>query len=383
MEQISERLGGSLDLLTRGGRTAVTRQRTLKGTLDWSYELLSEDEKKLFGRLSIFSGGWTLKASEAVGSGEDIEEGEVLDLLSGLVEKSLVMARESDQAGARYRLLEPVRQYALQKLEENEQSEAAKRAHAEYFLALAEEAEPQLIGPREVEWFDRLEEEHDNIRAALTWSLEDSDAELGLRLAGAMQKFWYFRGHSREGQKWLEEELAKGDGASAIARAGALLGVGWQADGQGDLDRMRKSATEGLTLVEEAGLGDGHRALFLNVLGDVTGQEGDYEQATKLLEESLAFSRKANDALGIVHSLLLLGHAAGLPGDHNRARAFFEEGQVLSRELGSAFVRGSLPRPPPRRSLPRRRSRRRRLRPSFLPGSHLGRSKCSNWWPRE
>lgn len=150
--------------------------------------------------------------------------------------------------------------------------------------------------------------------------------------------FWYWRGRYREGQKWLEEGLAKGDGASAIAQAKALLGVGWQSDGQGDLDGMRKSATEGLTLVEEAGLGDGHRALFLNVLGDVTGQEGDYEQATKLVEESLALSRQANDVKGIVHSLLLLGNAS--ISDQEKARTFYEEGQILSGKLGSAFVRG-------------------------------------------
>ena len=156
-EQISERLEGSLDLLTRGGRTAMPRQQTLKGTLDWSYELLSEDEKELFGRLSVFARGWTLEASEAVGAGEGVEKEVVLDLLSGLVEKSLVVVKGSDQGRVRYRLLEPIRQYALEKLEESGEVEAAKRAHAEYFLAMAEEAEPELWGPRDVEGLDRLE----------------------------------------------------------------------------------------------------------------------------------------------------------------------------------------------------------------------------------
>ena len=157
LEQISERLKDALGLLTRGGRTAVPRQRTLKGTLDWSYDLLSEPERGLFRRLSTFAGGWTLEASEAVGSGEGVEEGEVLDLLSGLVEKSMVVTKGSDKGGVRYRLLEPVRQYALERLEESGEAEAAKRAHAEYFLALSEEAEPELLGPREAEWYDRLE----------------------------------------------------------------------------------------------------------------------------------------------------------------------------------------------------------------------------------
>src|SRR5919112_4059450 len=134
LEQITQRLTDSLKLLTGGARTAVNRHRTLKGALDWSHDLLSEDEKKLFGRLSVFAGGWTLEASEAVGVGGGVEEGEVLDLLFGLVEKSLVVTRGSDQEDVRYRLLEPVSQYALQKLEESGEVEAARSAHAENFL---------------------------------------------------------------------------------------------------------------------------------------------------------------------------------------------------------------------------------------------------------
>jgi len=175
VKQISERLEGSLELLTRGGRTAVPRHRTLKGALDWSYDLLFESERKVFRRLSVFARGWTLEASEAVGVGGGVEEGEVLGFLSGLVEKSLVVAKSSGEGGVRYRLLEPVRQYALEKLKESGEAEAAKRAHAQYFLAMAEEAEPELLGPRETEWYDCLEEEHDNIRVALSWLLDGAD----------------------------------------------------------------------------------------------------------------------------------------------------------------------------------------------------------------
>jgi non-specific serine/threonine protein kinase len=203
LEQISERLGGSLELLTHGGRTAVPRQQTLKGALDWSHDLLSEPERVLFRRLSTFAGGWILEASEAVGAGDGVEEGEVLDLLYGLAEKSLVVAKGSDQGGVRYRLLEPIRQYALEKLEESGEAEAAKRAHTEYFLAMAEEAEPELFGPRDVEGFERLEGEHDNLRAALSWSLERGEAELALRLGGALGMFWHAHGHLGEGRRWL------------------------------------------------------------------------------------------------------------------------------------------------------------------------------------
>jgi non-specific serine/threonine protein kinase len=166
--QISERLTDSLKLLTGGARTAVLRQQTLRGTLDWSHDLLSEDEKKLFGRLAVFAGGWTLEAAEAVGAGGSVEEGEVLDLLSGLIEKSLVGTKGSDQGGARYRMLEPVRQFARQKLKEGEESEEARHRHATYFLTLAEQAEPRLLGPEDREWLERLEREHDNLRAALS-----------------------------------------------------------------------------------------------------------------------------------------------------------------------------------------------------------------------
>src|SRR5829696_430556 len=339
IEKISERLEGSLELLTRGGRTAVPRHRTLKGALDWSHELLSESERKVFRRLSTFAGGWTLEASEAVVSGEGVEGREVLDSLSGLVEKSLVVPKRSDEGGVRYRMLEPIRQYAQEQLEESGEAEAAKRAHARYFLALSEEAEPELLGPQETQWYERLEEEHDNIRATLSWSLEGADPELGLRLAGAIWWFWHRHGHLSEGLTWLEGGLAKEGRASAIARAKALGGIGWLAYGLGDLQRMKESATKGLKLSAEAGLGGSLRALFLNLLGDVSWREGDHERATTLAGESLALSREANDMGGIANSLLLLGTASLWgSGDMDQARAFYEEGLAISRELGSASI---------------------------------------------
>jgi len=192
LEHISERLEGSLDLLSGGARTAVSRKRTLRGTLDWSHELLSEPERKVFRRLSVFAGGWTLEAAEAVASGEDIDETEVVALLSGLVEKSLVVAEPTERGGVRYRLLEPVRQYALEKLEQSGEAEDIKRSHVEYFLTLAEEAEPWLSGPRGAEWFERLEEELDNIRVALSWARARGEAESSLRLAGSLGGFWFW-----------------------------------------------------------------------------------------------------------------------------------------------------------------------------------------------
>jgi predicted ATPase/DNA-binding CsgD family transcriptional regulator/Flp pilus assembly protein TadD len=339
LEQVSQRLEGSLSLLTRGGRTTEPRHQTLKGTLDWSHELLSEDEKKLFGRLSVFAGGWTLEAAEAVGPGQGVEEEGVVDLLSGLVEKSLVVARESQESGVRYRMLEPVRQYAQEKLEERGEVEDTKHAYAQYFLALAEEAEPELLGPRETHWYNRLEEEHDNIRAVLSWSLEGANPELGLSLAGAIWWFWQRHGHLKEGLRWLDEGLAKGGGASAIARAKALEGIGWLAYGQADAIRMKESATEGLRLSAEARLGSHHRALFLELLGVAGWQEGDYERATKLAEESVNLSREANDLGVLANSLIELGTASvWRVGGQEQARSYYEEALATSRELGSASI---------------------------------------------
>jgi non-specific serine/threonine protein kinase len=217
---------GSKPTLERGHlllkSSSYNSHQALKGTLDWSYDLLSGSERKVFIKLPVFAEGWTLEALEAVGSGEGVAESEVLELLSGLVEKSLVVAKGADEGGARYRLLEPVKQYALEKLEERGEAEEAKRAHAQYFLALAEEAEPELLGPQETEWYNRLEEEHNNIRAALVWS--GAEPELGLRLAGAIWWFWHRHGHLSEGLRWLDEGLAKRGGASAIARVKALGG---------------------------------------------------------------------------------------------------------------------------------------------------------------
>jgi non-specific serine/threonine protein kinase len=246
VEQISERLEGSLKLLTHGGRTAVPRHRTLKGTLDWSHELLSESERKVFRKLSVFAGGWKLEASEAVGVGGGIEEEDVLDVLSGLVEKSLVAARERQESGVRYRMLEPIRQYAREKLEEVGEAEEARRRHATFFLALAEEAEPKLQGPEDKEWLERLETEHDNLRAALSWALEQREADLGLRLAGALWLFWEGHGHYGEGHRWLEQTLARGSQASAVARAKALEGKGRLIFDSDERDEAVIAAREGL-----------------------------------------------------------------------------------------------------------------------------------------
>jgi predicted ATPase/DNA-binding CsgD family transcriptional regulator len=331
--QISQRLEGSLELLTRGGRTAVPRHRTLKGALEWSYNLLSADEKKLFGRLSVFAGGWALEASEAVGAGGGVEEGEVLDLLSGLVEKSLVMSRGDDPGGARYRLLEPVRQYALDKLEESDEAEEARRRHAWFFLGLAEETVTEMRGPEQAAWLDRLEAEHDNLRGALSWALERGEPELGLHLAEAFWWFWESRGYFVEGRWWLEQALAKGSRASS-ARAKALDGVGWMAFNVGDVERAVAAAKEGLKLRTHAKIEPSTAASLLRILALKAEMRGDYERATELFRESLDLGRETEDKLTMVWSVIQLGLVASDQGDHERATQLYEEGLALCLESG-------------------------------------------------
>jgi predicted ATPase/DNA-binding CsgD family transcriptional regulator/Tfp pilus assembly protein PilF len=349
LEEISQRLEGSLDLLTRGGRTATPRQQTIRGTLDWSHELLSEQERKVFRRLSVFAGGWDLEASEVVVSGGDIEEKEILDLLSGLVEKSLVIAEPAaDGDGVRYRLLDSIRQYAMEKLEQSGEIEDVKRAHAEYFLALAEEAEPQLIGPREAEWFERLEEELGNLRAALSWAQGHREADMDLRLAGALGSFWFWEGHCGEGRGWLEGALTQEGPASTLARAKALGAASLMASQLGDHARAKEAAEEGLRLSKKVGTEDSRRpffvwnsptTFFLNRLTNVSLEEGNFERATALGEECLRLSRQSNEAQGIVWSLLTLAIVATLRADYGQAERLYAEGLNLARKLGSAYAR--------------------------------------------
>src|SRR5215204_5752953 len=349
LEQISERLEGSLELLTRGDRTAAARQRTIRQTLDWSYELLSEPERKVLRRLSVFAGGWTLEASEVVVSDESMGQSEVLELLSGLVEKSLAIAElTAESGGVRYRLLDSIRQYALEKLEQSGELEDVKRAHAGYFLALAEEAEPELIGPRETEWFERLEEEIDNLRAALSWASEHGEAELGLRLAGSLMSFWLTEGHYGEGRGWVEGALTQEGPTSALARAKALGAASLLATRQGNQVRAKEAAEEGLRLSKEAGIehsrepffpGGIPATFFPNLMATVAMNEGVHERARALGEEGLALGRQADAAQGIVWSLLTLAIAATLRADYEQAERIYAEGLSLSRELDSAYWR--------------------------------------------
>jgi len=339
VEQIAERLEDSLGLLTTGSRTAAPRQRTLKATLAWSYELLSEPERKLFGRLSVFAGGWTLEAAEAVGAEPGarggIEEDEVLDLLGRLVDKSLVVAEAGAEEGApRYKMLEPVRQYGWEQLEETEQ---VRERHASYYLALVEEAEPELIGAKQVAWLERLTTEYGNLRAALNWFLDEEGAEpeerarMGLRLAAALGRFWGHHGPS-EGREWLEKGLAKSGASPASLRAKALNEAGFIAIYHLDPQALAM-LEEALALFKELEDQSG-QALSINYLAHTTGILANHERVTTLREEAEALLEEpVEDRRAAAHLHLTLGMMAIIEQDHEQVVIRIEEALALFREV--------------------------------------------------
>ena len=331
--QISERLEDSLGLLTGGGRVREPRQQTLRGALDWSHELLPAPERVLLRRLSVFAGGWTLEASEAVGSGGGIHEDDALDLLSNLVEKSLVVAEETEKGEARYRLLEPVRQYALQKLEESGEAEAVRRRHAEFFVALAERARPELRTARQVEWLDTLERENGNLRAALAWTLA-SDVEIAARLGWALWAFWNIRNRHREGQGWLDPVLARREELPLPLRARAIMAAGAMAYAQGGDEVVERYDEELMELSRRVGR-DPHLEAYAHAgFGLVATARGDFEAAMEHLEAALPlFQESGEEGLG-AQAHTWVGMILLPQGDPDRAEQRFEEGLALGRRIG-------------------------------------------------
>jgi predicted ATPase/DNA-binding SARP family transcriptional activator/DNA-binding CsgD family transcriptional regulator len=347
VEQISERLQYSLGLLKSGSRTITSRQRTLRGAMDWSFNLLSEPERRLFRRLSVFAGGWTLEAAEAVSAGDGIEKEAVLELLWRLVNKSLVVAESGTQgAAARYRMLEPIRQFAREKLEESREVDEVQTLHAEFYLELAEEAEPELAGAQQGLWVERLEAEHDNLREALSWMLEAGEGEHGLRFGAALWRFWLDRGYLSEGIGWLDQVLAGSVPGSLALRVKALEGLGWLTQTQGDTEGAEATYDEMLELSRESD-DKGNVATALNSLGALAVARGDNERARALLEENLAVLRKleaegsADTQRKRYHSLNLLGVLANnQEGDYVRGATLFEECLALARDVRDTYLIG-------------------------------------------
>jgi len=335
--QIAARLGDPLKLLTTGSRTAPLRQQTMRGALGWSYNLLSTSERRLFHRIAVFVGGCTLEAAEAVATGNGINEDDVLHLLYGLVNKSLVVAKSNDDGPLRYRMLELVRRYGVERLEESGESDTVRQQHSTYFLALAEEADPQLRGAQQEVWLDRLEREHNNLRAALSWMLARDETGLALRLAKALGEFWHMRGHLDEGLQWLEACLTKGDTAETTTRAKALASAGYMACSQGDYERSIALNERSLALSRKLADTVG-AAVALSNLGWTSLLQNQCEQASKLAQKALTLQRTVGDASGVSRSLPVLALVMVAQRDYERALALHEENLRLARKVEDSFA---------------------------------------------
>ena len=339
---IAARLDKSIALLADGPRDVLPRHRTLRAALDWSWDLLSGQERTLLRRLSVFAGGWTLNAAEAV-CGDDDPGGEGLSgtlwtILDGMADKSLLMSDETDTQ-TRYKLLETVRQYAEWHLTACGQELGATRdRHLHWCVALAEEAEPHLSGPEQGAWVAQLEREHDNLRAALGWAREQENGARALRLAGALCRFWQMRGYLGEGRSHLDAALAQEPATSvpSAARARALNGAGTLADSQGEYGRAAALHEEALEVHRILGDTRG-TANALNGIGNAIQKQGDYGRAVTLHEEALALRRALGDTWSVAASLSNLAVSLHLQGGYERPVALLEEAVALKRDLGDTW----------------------------------------------
>src|SRR5437868_6015938 len=354
-QQMLPRLERSLSLLASGGRTLPERQRTLRGAIAWSYDLLEKPEQTLFRRLSVFSGGWTLEAADAVAEPERLEL-EPVEGLSALVDKSLVRPIDPTAGFPRFAMLETIRQFGQEALLSESELDPTRRRHGEYFLNLALQAEVQLTGDQQAAWLEQCERELDNLRAALRWAIDAGEADLGQEAAGALWRFWQQHGHLAEGRGWLNELLAmpSGQGRTA-ARAKALTGAGgiawWQ------IDRDSAGVFYGEALAIERELGEPVRiaeALYNQAF--VVGASGDIDSSAALLEESLELFRRAEVEHGVARVLAMLVIRDAQAGKWQSAIARLEEVVAIWRRLGVrlqlafdliwlAFARGRAGRP--------------------------------------
>ena len=369
------RLGQCLVVLTGGAQDAPARQKTLRSTIEWSYQLLDVYEQRLFRRLSVFVGGNTFEAIEAVSATLDTDSvaGKALNGVASLIDKSLLQQTEQEGLEPRFSMLETIRVFALEVLTVEGESEVTRRVHATYYLQLAEKAEAQLIGPQQAEWLDRLERELDNLRAALSWLLDHQEVEAFLRLGGSLQPFWSARGYEHEGKQYLEQGLSTTATVEPTVRAKSLGATGALSLSKYDLDRaeelygeslklyqtlkdkrgiadsiyqigcvamMRGNVVNARSLMEEAivlfredGMELDIGGILLNMAG-LDFNEGNYSLALERTEESLTIFRKAGDKGSIVYALFQLGRVTFALGDIKKSYSLAEECLALSQEVG-------------------------------------------------
>ena len=331
-QELLPRLDRSLALLTSGARTLPERQRTLRGAIAWSYDLLTEPERRLFARLSVFSGGWSLAAAERVAQPEELSLN-ALDGLASLVDKSLIRVDEQDDQ-SRFSMLETIREFGQEQLLASGESESVRRRHGEYFLELAVEAEAHLTGVDQSQWLDTLEVELGNLRAALRWAVDAGMAQLAQQAAGALWRFWHQHGHLAEGRTWVDEILAMPAGQQPTAARGkALTGAGGIAWWQVDHPAARAYYDEALAV--ERQVGDAVRiaeALYNDAFA--VGAAGDVQAATGMFEASLSLYRQVNDEHGVARVLVMLVLPDAQAARWDLVIARIEEAVSIWRRLG-------------------------------------------------
>jgi predicted ATPase/class 3 adenylate cyclase/DNA-binding CsgD family transcriptional regulator len=334
------RLSQRLAVLTGGPHDVPARQQTLRNTIAWSYNLLEDQEQRLFRRLAVFVGGCTLEAIEAVCVARETSNPtmSMLDSVASLIDKSILQQTEQEAVQPRLVMLETIREYGLEALETSGEMEVTRLAHAMYYLVMAEKAEPELTGLQQAMWLERLEREHDNLRAAMKWLLEreevEQSIEMALRLAGALQRFWEVHGHWSEGRDFLERALSRSKGAAAPVQVKALKAAAHLAFIQRDIDRAEALFEESLTRCRELGDTAGI-ALSLRLLGLIAWRRYNFVMAISLTEQSLALFREVGHKEGIAWSLSNLASLVGEQGEYARAIALTEESLALFRALGN------------------------------------------------
>jgi predicted ATPase len=376
-QAVALRLDNRLELLTGGARDVHSRHQTLRGTIDWSYELLDPAAQTTLARVAVFIGGFSLEAAERVCAAEELERDAIVGALLSLADENLLRRREGTDGEVRFELLETIREYALFRLIERREVEEFRRRHAAFCVELAETAEPNLVGPKQAAWVSLLDDDSGNMRAALAWSLDGGTLEPGLRIAGALFRYWSIRGQLSEARRWLDQALGTSPDVSPEVLADALFAAAYTALGQGDfreaferfeqsleISRSRADAArsakcltqlawlltvrgeldDGTTLAEASlelarELGDDRTAsLALSVLGDAAYASEEYERAAAFYADALALRRELGDVRIVADSLLKAGRTDLLLGNRPSAIALLEEGLAAAKELGDGWT---------------------------------------------
>jgi predicted ATPase/class 3 adenylate cyclase len=332
-----DRLDRALPLLAAGSRDLPARQRTLRGAIGWSYDLLAPELRGLFRRLSVFAGGFGFEAIDPVCDPAGDLGVDPLDGLESLVDTSLAHRRSGLDGDVRFDMLQTIREFGHERLQEEDDASSAHRRHAQHFMELAEASEPHLRGPRSDETLRLLELEHDNIRAALSWSIENGEGEIGLRLVGALWRFWHLAGHLTAGRRWAEEVLALPSAKGRTpARARALWGLAAMAYWQTDSTPVKEATEEALSIAKDVG----DEALLADAIFHVAFWhpfEMDMAGASALLRDAAARYEQLGNRLGVADSLFAIGVIDRLQGKIDEARPAAEEALRLHAELGDAF----------------------------------------------